>query len=423
MKSILWVVVLLSVSAGAWFAWSRLGRPTEPPSFRTEAIARRDVIATIDATGTVEPEEVIDVGAQVAGMILSFGADKDGRPIDYGSAVEEGTVLARIDDSLYQTDVAQARAQLDSATAAVQRAEADLGQLRAKLAQAEADWHRAEKLGPSDVLSQSAFDAYKAAFDVAAANLHVGDAAVLQAKAGVPLAQAAVQRAERNLGYCVIRSPVKGVIIDRRVNIGQTVVSSLNAPSLFLIAKDLRRVQVWAAVNEAEISSVHAGQPATFTVDAFPGTVFHGEVLKVRLNASMTQNVVTYTVEVTADNSEGLLLPYLTANLSFVVDRREKVLAVSSAALGYVPRSELVDPRYREQLAGKGARLFRVDGNLLVPVPVDAGLVGGRFTEVSGAAVQEGMVVVVSELGGNAAPAQGGGTNPFTPQMGRGRSR
>ncbi len=163
-----------------------------------------------------------------------------------------------------------------------------------------------------------------------------------------------MQRARRNLGYCVIRSPVKGVIIDRRVNIGQTVVSSLNAPSLFLIAKDLHRVQVWVAVNEAEISRVHAGQPATFTVDALPDKEFQGEVLKIRLNASMTQNVVTYTVEVAADNHEGLLLPYLTANVSFIVDKRTGVLSVPAAALTFLPRPDQIDPRFRQD-SGKAA--------------------------------------------------------------------
>ena len=137
---------------------------------------------------------------------------------------------------------------------------------------------------------------------------------------------------------------MNGVIIDRRVNIGQTVVASLNAPSLFLIAKDLKRMQVWVAVNEADIGNIHPGQPVTFTVDAFPGEVFLGEVGKIRLNATMTQNVVTYTVEVITDNSDGKLLPYLTANAKFMVSNRPNVLLVPNAALRWIPQAEQVVP-------------------------------------------------------------------------------
>jgi len=151
--------------------------------------------------------------------------------------------------------------------AALQRAQADLGQLRAKLQQAERDWRRAQKLGPSEALAQASYDAYQSAYESAAANLAVGEAAILQAKAGLSQAEALSRRAQRNLSYCTITSPVNGVIVDRRVNIGQTVVASLNAPSLFLIAKDLKRMQVWVAVNEADIGKIRAGQPVTLRAD------------------------------------------------------------------------------------------------------------------------------------------------------------
>lgn len=185
---------------------------------------------------------------------------------------------------------------------------ANVLQVKAKLVQAQQDWNRAQKLGHSEALAPSAYDQYKANYEVAKANVAVTHAAVKQAKAAVAQAQASLNRAQRNLSYCTIKSPVKGVIIDRRVNIGQTVVSSLNAPSLFLIAKDLTRIQVWVSVNEADIGNIHPGLPTTFTVDAFPNQVFHGQVGKVRLNATMTQNVVTYTVVVNTDNSDGKLL-------------------------------------------------------------------------------------------------------------------
>ncbi|HZE22340.1 MAG TPA: efflux RND transporter periplasmic adaptor subunit, partial [Desulfobaccales bacterium] len=274
-------------------------------AFRTVPVQRGDLMATISATGTVEPEEVIDVGAQVAGKIVAFGTDENGKPVDYGSVVKQGMVLARIDDSLYTADVASAKAQLAQNKAGVKYAEANLGQLKAKLYQAQRDWARAKKLGPSDALSQADYDASLSGYETAKANVEVGKAAIVQAKDAVRQSEALLQRAQQNLDYCTIISPVQGVIIDRRVNIGQTVVSSLNAPSLFLIAKDLKKIQVWVSVNEADIGHIRPGQPVAFTVDAYPGEVFKGEVNKVRLNATMTQNVVTYTVEVNTDNANG----------------------------------------------------------------------------------------------------------------------
>ena len=330
-------VVAVLTFAGSWF----LARGNKDIiSFRTVPVTQGDLLATISATGTVEPEELVDVGAQVAGKILSFGKDVAGKMVDYGSMVEEGTILAQIDDALYAADVAQTKAQLEQAKAGVVRAEADLGQLQAKLVQAERDWNRAKKLGPSDALSQSDYDAALSAHDVAKANVAVGKAAIAQATSSVAQATATLRRAQQNLDYCTIKSPVRGVIIDRRVNIGQTVVASLSAPSLFLIAKDLKRLQVWVAVNEADIGSISPGQPVTFTVDAFPGQVFQGQVGKMRLNATMTQNVVTYTVEVVTDNSDGKLLPYLTANVRFIVSNRTGVLLVPNTALRWTPTAE-----------------------------------------------------------------------------------
>jgi len=295
-------------------------------AYRTVEITRADLLVSISATGTVQPEEVIDVGAQVAGQILSFGKDSKSKTVDYGSEVDAGTILARIDDSLYASDVAQAEAALQSGKANLERAEADLFRT-------EQEWKRAKKLGPSEALSQSSYDSYESAWKMAKAQVAVSQAAIRQS-------EAALKRARRNLGYCTITSPVKGIIIDRRVNTGQTVVASLNAPSLFLLAKDLTRIQVWVAVNEADIGKIHPGQPVTFTVDAFPGQTFKGEVSKIRLNAAMTQNVVTYTVEIATDNSDGRLLPYLTANVLFHLQQFENVLQAPNAALRWNPPTD-----------------------------------------------------------------------------------
>ncbi len=411
--------------------------------FRMTEIKVGDVVSKINATGTLEPEEVIDVGAQVAGQILAFGKDENGKPIDYGSYVKQGMVLAQIDSSLYASDVTESQASLAQAQANVQKAEADLGQMQAKLDQAERDWQRAQELGPSNALAQSSYDAYKAAYETAKANLAVGQAVVVQDKGAVVQAQAALDRAQRNLGYCTIVSPVNGVIIDRRVNIGQTVVSSLNAPSLFLIAKDLHRMQVWVPVNEADIGSIRAGEPVTFTVDAFPKQVFNGKVSKIRLNAAMTQNVVTYTVEVAADNSSGKLLPYLTANVQFEVARRANVLTVPNSALRWSPRPEEIAPEFRGNgNAGAGQRggaartgssagsaaastsaqvgtLWLKTENGLEPVRVHTGLSDGSVTEVWGDNLKDGLQVVAGEAAGE-APAPATSANPFTPQINRG---
>jgi HlyD family secretion protein len=435
------VVATVVVLAVMWYIRNGSGNDV---SFRTVPIKRGDILATIGATGTVEPEELVDVGAQVAGQINTFGKDKDGNEVDYGSAVEEGTILAQIDDTVYASSVAMAQAQWENAKAGVQRAQADLEQMKAKLDQAQRDWERAQKLGSSEALAQTSYDAYKAAFETAKANVAVGEAVIVQAKASVDEAKATLDGALRNLSYCTIKSPVKGVIIDRRVNIGQTVVSSLSAPSLFLIAKDLRRMQVWVSVNEADIGQIFPGQPVTFTVDAYPGIEFKGEVGKVRLNATMTQNVVTYTVEVTTDNSSGKLLPYLTANVQFELSRRENVLTVPNSALRWSPQPEQVAEQFRtvpasttdnsssgtrhkakdsNSPAGDKQRILWVkDGSYARPVKVSVGMTDGTMTEVQGNDLKEGLEVIIGEQEKSAA-AGTGTVNPFTPQRPRPTAR
>lgn len=421
MKRVLVVVIVLAAAGGVagWYM-SRNGQAVSP--YRTAEVARGDIVVTISATGTIEPEEVIDVGAQVAGQIVSFGKDEKGKVIDYGSAVKEGMVLAKIDDCLWAADLASTEAQLAQAKAGLLRAQADLIQLQARLEQARRDWERAQKLGPSAALAESAFDAYKAAFETTKANVSVGEASVGQAKATISQVDAAMLRARRNLGYCTITAPVDGVIIDRRVNIGQTVVASLNAPSLFLIAKDLKRMQIWVAVNEADIGKIRPGQPVTFTVDAFPGETFRGEVNKVRLNASMTQNVVTYTVEVNADNSNNRLLPYLTASVNFEVARRTDVLLAPNAALRWKPdtaaSTEAAATAARTTgKQSKGGRLWVTAAAGVKPLMIGTGLTDGTKTEVSGEDVTEGMAVVVGTGGAQTASASGDTRNPFLPKL------
>ena len=431
------IVFGLAVISGLGLWWSR-SKGNKGTLFRTMAVKRGDIVATISATGTVEPEEVVDVGAQVGGMIRTFGKDENGRLINYGSAVQAGTVLAKIDDSLYAATVNNTKAQLQQAEANEINARANVLQMKAKLLQAQQDWDRAQKLGPSDALSQSAYDQYLAGYEVAKANVASAEAAVEQAKAAVAQAKAVLNTAQINFGYCTIKTPVKGVIIDRRVNIGQTVVASLSAPSLFLIAKDLKRIQVWVSVNEADIGSISKGQPVTFTVDAYPDQVFQGRVGKIRLNATMSQNVVTYTVEVNTNNDDSKLLPYLTANTKFKIGHRHSVLLVPNAALRWTPRPNQIEPNLRQRSRSGSSRqsggvgfgqtnrpqekgiIWVAQGEFVRPVRVNAGLTDGLVTEVEGRDLIEGLPVVVGEQTPENVSSPINAPSPFTPQIGRG---
>ena len=403
MKKII-IIALLALSAVAGFGGWYYSADKHGTTFRTTKVARGDLQATISATGTIEPEEVVDVGAQVNGPIIGFGADPRseadsrfrGKLIDYGSPVHRGTVLAQIDPSTYQAQVDQWKATVEQNKAMVQSAEAQVAadkaniavakanvdQMGAKANQSEADLKRAEQMLPRGGIAQADYDASKSVYLTNNANVTSAKAAVSQAeamqkldeakvstaKAALVTAEAQLKNAQINLGYCTVKSPVEGVIVDRRVNIGQTVVSSLNAPSLFLIAKDLKRLQVWASVNEADIGNVRVDQPVTFSVDAFAGQQFKGRVSQTRLNASMTQNVVTYTVVVETDNADQKLLPYLTANLTFEVDRHQNSLKVPNAALRWKPNPQLVVPDQRQDFISS-QRLSKAQDASGVPAP------------------------------------------------------
>ncbi len=401
MKKLIAIVVVLWAggAAGYWY-WSdaRAGKL----KYRTVSVRRGDLTHAITATGTIEPEEVVDVGVQVAGEILGFGDDPrgGGKTISYGTPVEKGTVLARLDDRLF-------RARVDQMKASVAKAEADVEQAKARLRQSERDVERNRKLqsrGPGFVAPQDVDNALSA--------VETNRAGLALAVSGVAVAKANLEEAEANLGYTTIRSPVKGVILDRRVNIGQTVVASLNAPSLFLIAKDLSRMEIWASVNETDIGAIHPGQAVKFSVGTFPGESFTGKVAQIRLNASMVQNVVTYTVVVSVDNASGRLMPYLTARLEFEVEGRRSVLLVPKAALRWQPRPQHVAPDVRDEYArllqarGRSAVepkggatiegfLWEVQGEFVRPVKVRVGLSDGVNSQVEARGLDDGSAVVV----------------------------
>jgi HlyD family secretion protein len=270
-----------------------------PRGFAAEDIVR--------ATGTLEPSEVVDVCAEASGVLQSLGAS------DYGAVVKKGDVLGRLNPAQAEVGVTQSKADL-------QRAQTGLTVARAKLDLTEKEYARltrnADKQGDA------------ADLDVAKARLNVAKAEVESAEAGIEQAKAGLQLAQLELERCTIRSPIDGRIIDRRVNVGQAVPGNLNAPSLFLIAKDLDKLQIWASVSEADISRVAVGQPVRFTVDALPGKSFTGKIAQLRLNAAMTRNVVTYTAVIDVSTSDEKLLPYMTAHVEIATAEKPKLPSV-----------------------------------------------------------------------------------------------
>lgn len=453
MKKILFLLaaIVLIVAGGAYLKFNYAGDAGS--NFRTTTVKRGDVVATISATGTAEPEEVVDVGAQVTGRIERLGRDPRGlddstspdkekykdKTIDYCTPVRKDDLLAKIDQSVY-------KAQLDQANANLARSVADLEQMKAKLAQATNDWDRAQSLMKTNAISRADYDLAKANYEAAAANIKVGEAVIKQNRA-------ALDMAEKNFGYTTIVSPVDGVVITRRVNVGQTVVSSMSASSLFLLATDLHHMEVWALVNEADIGRIHDHPNMTvrFTVDAYPNEVFTGRVEQVRLNAQSTQNVILYTVVVAFENTELKVLPYMTASLLFEVEKHENVLRVSNTALRWKPRLDQVVPELREKLADSladkdkdkdkgsdkdatpekktaaekniansakphdnGGRLWVEDGPFVRPIDVQKGLTDSNVTEVSGAELKDGMDVVIGE---KSPDEDVEGTNPFMPKI------
>ena len=424
MKKLLFALFVLwgGGAAGYWY-WT--DARNQRVSYRTVKVQRGDLLATINATGTLEPEEVVDVGVQVAGEILSFGPDPrdPSKSMSYGSPVEQGSVLAKLDNALFKARVEQMQANLA-------RADADVLQAQAKLKQATRELERVQRLVNSRAISAQEHDNAQAAYETAKASLAVSESSV-------KLAQANLDEATVNLGYTTIRSPVKGVILDRRVNIGQTVVASLNAPSLFLIAKDLRKMEIWASVNETDLGSIHVGQRIRFTVGAFPDDTFFGKVAQIRLNASMSQSVVTYTVVIEVDNSAGKLLPYLTARVQFEVSERKNAILVPNAALRWQPRIQQVAPEAREAFAtalrqraaapraesararsnsaaGTTGTLWVKSGEFVRPVSVGVGMTDGVLSELVRGDVREAAEVVL----GQALEENGeDGGSPFLPKL------
>lgn len=437
-----------AVCGGAIAGWYYCSDSGEAEvAFRTVSAVQGDFVLKVQSTGTLEPQELVDVGAQVTGEILEFGTDVNGNRIDYGSEVRQGDLLARIDDELVKLAVERAEASVKQAEAGLKQAEANVEQAKVNKNKADRDLARAEKLGVGDALSQMDYDQYVSSAENAAAQLTSALAQVETSKAQLESAKVQLKSEQRNEKYTRITSPVDGTIIVRQVNVGQTVVSSMNASTLFLVARDLSKMQIWASVNEADIAKVQAGQPVRFTVDGLPGETFTGQVNKIRPNATMSSNVVTYIVEVDVDNKERKLRPYMSANVEFIFKEVKDTLMVPDAAFDFIPDEKYVVPEAKDMLSkrrgggkkpaaapakqGEAAPAAEPDfrpaclwceaeGNMLKPVMVLRGESDGTRSMVKameGHELKAGMQFVsgVSVLtpAAKGAAAKGGQNSPF----------
>jgi HlyD family secretion protein len=310
------VIVVIAVLAGGVWWWKHHKGATDESAFRTARVQQGDIRVAISSTGTLSAISTVTVGSQISGQVTDV-------LVDFNSPVKKGDVLMRIDPSTYQAQFEQGSAQIASARA-------QLAQAQATLHNAELDYQRKSGLGQQKLVAQSDVDLSRTQLENARASVNSAQAQVNQQLASLKNVQVNIDRA-------VIRSPVDGVVLTRKIERGQTVAASFSAPELFTIAEDLSKMQIQLAVDESDIGQVQRGQTVTFTADAFPDRKFKGVVEQVRLAATTTSNVVTYPVVVTVDNSDGTLLPGLTVNAEIEVSKREGVMKISNAALRYKP--------------------------------------------------------------------------------------
>ncbi len=382
----LFSAVAVAVAVGAFLFWP--SSASTKAGYRTEAATRGPVSQAVSANGTLNPVMVVNVGAQISGRISALHAD-------FNDKVTEGQVLAELDDSLLNAQMAQSEAQLASA--------------QAQLKLAQVNYQRAQNLASRGAGA-------KADADTAAANLGIAEAAV-------GAAQAKVDSDRVNLSYAIIKSPVSGVVMSRDVDVGQTVAASLSAPQIFSIAQDLSKMQINTTVAEADVGAIKAGMPATFRVDAFAGRSFAGTVRQVRLNPTTESNVVSYNVVIDVDNADLTLLPGMTAYVQITVATEENALRVANAALRFKPEGAGTGGARRQQGGGSGGApaantktIYVLDGDQVRPVQVTTGITDGKVTAVAGDALKEGDLVIIGAAATD-APAATGGPRMGGPRM------
>lgn len=370
MKKILIVIGIIIVALiGASFFF--LG-DKEGLKYKTDKIVRGDLRATVTASGTVNAVTTVLVGTQVSGTIKDIF-------VDYNSQVRKGQLISRIDPSLFEAQVEQARANLLSARANLSKNEASLLDARRTV-------ERKRALFSEGLIAEIDLD-------TAETNYEIANAQITAAKAQIAQSDALLRTAETNLKYTMIRSPVDGIVVSRNVDIGQTVAASFQTPTLFTIAEDLTKMQINTNVDEADIGRIRVDQEVDFTVDAYPGTEFKGTVSQIRNAPLSVQNVVTYDVVVKVDNPELILKPGMTANVSIIVSSVRGILKVPNAALRFRPSDKI-------KTAGqsKGPGVWMAENGKLRRIALTTGISDGDYTEVLTGDIREGQDVIIESL-------------------------
>ena len=430
------VILFVLILAGGFLFSGWIGQNGSNQKFRTVKVERGEISSIVTATGTINPVVTVLVGSQVSGTIKALYAD-------FNSRVKEGEVIAQIDPAIFEAQVEQAKANVATALANLSNAQANLQNIQANLVKAEVAVSDAKRtldrnmqLMKMNAVAQASLDTTQANYDSAVAQreatkaqLEVAKSQIESAKAQVDHSKAALKLAETNLRYTTIRSPVNGTVISRNVDVGQTVAASLQAPTLFTIAKDLTQMQVDTNFSEADIGRIEKEQEATFNVDAYPERTFRGRVSEIR-NAPLTvQNVVTYDVVIQVNNKDLKLKPGMTANVSIVVAHREGILKIPNAALRFRPefaKTEGTGEKRRETSQSTGQRLVKREeegkpGRVWVlspegkPVPMSIalGITNGTFSEILAGDLKEGKELIVEETSKKKGQNQGT-PSPFT---------
>lgn len=346
------LISLIAIAAGI-YGFNVWRSAEKAPHYRTEKIAKGNIVKTISANGTLNPVVLVNVGTQISGVINKLNAD-------FNDRVRKDQVLAEIDPSLIDAQLEQSRAALANAQASLKLAEANEARSKALYAQ--------------DYVARSELDQAVQAREAA--------------RSQVNSALGQLKRDKANKGYTIIKSPVSGVVVSRNVDIGQTVAASFQTPTLFTIAQDLQQMQIDTSVAEADVGGIRVDQTVNFTVDAYPDRVFQGKVFRIRLDSKVLQNVVTYDVVVNVNNPEEILLPGMTAFVSIVIDERNDVLKLPLAALKFRPVGEVGKP---------GKQVYRLENDKAVAVPVQTGIADGKYAEIIGGDLKQGDLVILED--------------------------
>lgn len=331
-RALIGLLIVLAIGAGAGAYYIRRGGPEF--QVNTSPITRGDIVDTVGASGTLQAVTTVQVGSQVSGNISFLGAD-------FNSIVKKGQVIARLDPSLFDAQLQQARANLQQTRANLAKAQSDLDRSKVMLTDAQQKYTRAKELAAKSLLPQSDLDAAKIAVDSAQATLSSAEATVNQSNAAVNQSQASVNQNQVNLDHTVIEAPIDGIIIQRSVDVGQTVAASMQAPTLFVIAADLTKMQVNANIDEADVGRIRPGQHVTFKVDAYPTDTFEGTVSQIRLQPVVVQNVTTYGTVIDVPNAQLKLKPGMTANVKVEIAKKSDTLRVPNAALRFRPSTDI----------------------------------------------------------------------------------